>query len=105
MATRKTQKRALPEHLLEVIARRFRTLGVTSRLRILNALMEGPLGMSELEEATELEQSNLSRQVTELEREGCVARRREGRRVEVEIADPTLRDLCALVCGSLEAGQ
>ena len=91
----------LPEHLLEGVARRFRTLGVPSRLRILSALMEGPLGMSALEEATGLEQSNLSRQVTELEREGCVERRRQGRSVEVEIADPSLRALCDLVCGSL----
>ena len=92
---------ALPEELLEAVARRFRTLGVPSRLRILNSLMEAPLGMAELEEATGLEQSNLSRQVTELEREGCVARRRVGRTVQVEIADSTLRDLCGLVCGAI----
>ena len=98
---RKKRRAALPEHLLEGVARRFRTLGVSSRLRILNALMDGPLGMSALEELTGLEQSNLSRQVTELEREGCVARRRDGRWVEVEIADPSLRDLCDLVCGAL----
>jgi DNA-binding transcriptional ArsR family regulator len=100
MAQGKT-KPALPEHLLEAAARRFRALGVPSRLRILNALMDGSLGMSKLAEATGLEQSNLSRQVTELEREGCVVRRREGRSVEVEIADQTLRELCALVCGAL----
>jgi DNA-binding transcriptional ArsR family regulator len=100
MALRKA-KQAIPKHLLEPIAQRFRTLGVASRLRILSALMNGPLGMSELENATGLEQSNLSRQVTELEREGCVERRRAGRAVEVEIADPSLRDLCSLVCGAL----
>ncbi|MFT5154760.1 MAG: DNA-binding transcriptional ArsR family regulator [Planctomycetota bacterium] len=98
---RKKSKHTLPEHLLEAVARRFRTLGVPSRLRILSALMDGPLGMAELEEATELEQSNLSRQITELEREGCVGRRRSGRSVEVEISDPSLRDLCALVCGAV----
>lgn len=98
---RRTKKPSLPGHLLEAVARRFRVLGVPSRLRILDALMGGPLGMSELEQATGLEQSNLSRQVTELEREGCVARRRAGRSVEVEIADPTLFELCDLVCGTL----
>ena len=97
-------KPALPDHLLEAVARRFRTLGVASRLRILNSLMNGPLGMSELEEATGLEQSNLSRQVTELEREECVVRIREGRTVRVDIVDPTLRDLCELVCGALMEG-
>jgi len=102
MPRRKT-KTLLPEHLLEAVARRFRVLAVPSRLRILNALMNGPLGMSELEELTDIEQSNLSRQVSELEREGCVVRRRNGRSVDVEIADPTLRELCDLVCGALDA--
>ncbi len=91
----------LPEALLEAAAERFRTLGVPSRLRILSALMEGPFGLSELQRRTGLEQSNLSRQVTELERGGCVVRRRSGRTVEVEICDPTLRELCDLVCGAL----
>ena len=103
MATKRVKraKVAVPEVLLESAARRFRTLGVPSRLRILNTLMSGAANMSELEEATGLEQSNLSRQVTELEREGCVRRTRAGRGVVVEIADETLRDLCELVCGSL----
>ena len=79
----KRQHHALPVELLDAVARRFRTLGVPSRLRILSSLMEAPLGMAELE------------------REGCGARRREGRTVRVEIADPRLRDLCALVCGAL----
>ena len=51
MARRKP-KPALPDHLLEAVARRFRALGVPSRLRILNALMNGPLGMFELAQAT-----------------------------------------------------
>jgi len=58
--------------------------------------------MAELAEATGLQQSNLSRQVTELERAGCVARERVGREVKVQIADPTLAKLCELVCGSLQ---
>ena len=102
MAPRKTAPPALPEHMLDEVARRFRALAVPSRLRILNALMQGALGMAELEDATGLEQSNLSRQVTELERAGCVARVRVGRTVAVEIADPTLRKLCSVVCGALE---
>jgi len=101
---RPTVGQLLSEEMLERVARRFRVLGVPSRLRILGALMDGPLSMAELEEATGLEQSNLSRQVTELERAGCAARQRHGRFVEVEIADPTLAALCELVCGALEQG-
>lgn len=86
---------------LDAVARRFRALGVTSRLQVLDALMNGPLSMSELIEATGLSQSNLSRQITELELAGCVLRERSGREVTVHIADPTLKQLCELVCGSL----
>lgn len=92
----------LSEAQLEAVARRFRILGVASRLRVLNALMDGPRAMTELAEATELSQSNLSRQVTELELAGCVVRTRRGREVEVAISDPTLEQLCELVCGSLQ---
>ena len=94
-------KGALPPALLASVAERFRVLGSVSRLQVLSALMDGPLGMAELMAATGLEQSNLSRHVRELERAGCVARRRSGRSVAVEISDPTLMALCDLVCGAL----
>ena len=91
----------LPEEALEQVAARFRVLSSPSRLRILNALMGGPRCMGELVALTGLEQSNLSRHVAALERGGCVARRREGQRVLVDVVDPTLKPLCGLVCGAL----
>lgn len=92
----------LSDELLEAVATRFRLMGATSRLSILNALLDGALTMSELKERTGLEQSNLSRRVSELEQGGCVRRRRAGRRVVVEVADSSLEELCKLVCGSLK---
>jgi len=97
----KTPKPAMPDELLEQVARRFQALSVPSRLRILNSLMNGPRSMADLATETGLEQSNLSRQVKELELAGCVARAKTGRSVQVEIADPTLQELCELVCTSL----
>ncbi len=91
----------MTEELLAAVARRFRALASPSRLKVLNALMGGPMTMGELAVATGLEQSNLSRQVAELEQESCVSRSREGRRVRVAIEDPTLFALCDLVCGAL----
>lgn len=100
--TRKSRSHTqLSEAQLEAVARRFRALAVPSRLRVLNALMNGPIAMGELAETTGLSQSNLSRQITELELAGCVLRERNGREVTVHIADPTLQQLCELVCGSL----
>ncbi len=99
---KKSSAGGLPDVLLGEVAQRFQALSSVSRLKIVNALMGGALSMSELQAATGLEQSNLSRQVAELERAGCVARTRAGRTVIVEVADPTLESLCHLVCGSLK---
>ena len=92
----------LPPQALGAVASRFRVLSSPSRLQILNALMQGPLSVGELVAATGLEQSNLSRHVAALEQGGCVARRREGQRVIVEVIDPTLKPLCEIVCGGLD---
>ena len=86
---------------LRAVAARFRALGAPSRLRLLDALMAGPLTMGTLAQRAGLSLSNASRQVAELEAAGCVERARTGREVRVAIADPTLRALCRLVCGSL----
>ncbi len=95
------RKPSLSPEAIESVAARFKLLSSPSRLRILNALMNGPLGISELLEETGLEQSNLSRHVAALERGRCVTRTRDGQSVIVEIADPSLATLCELVCGSL----
>ncbi len=97
----KSSPASLPPALLEAVAERFRVLAAPSRLRILSTLLEGPLAMAELAAATGLAQSNLSRHVAELERDGCVRRIRDGRRVIVEVADPSLAALCDLVCGAV----
>jgi DNA-binding transcriptional ArsR family regulator len=91
----------LPPEAVAAVASRFRLLGSPSRLRILDALMDGPLGAGELVQVTGLTQSNLSRHVAALEAGGCVSRIRAGQTVRVAIADESLKDLCALVCGAL----
>ena len=90
------------DEIVDAVATRFRLLGTPSRLRVLNQLLVRPRSMSELQELCGLEQSNLSRRVAELEQAGCVRRSRRGRRVVVEVADPSLRELCQLVCGALK---
>jgi DNA-binding transcriptional ArsR family regulator len=90
------------------VAARFRVLGTPSRLRLLDQLLAGPQGLGALARACGLTLSNASRQVAALEAAGCVARERRGRDVEVRVVDPTLEDLCRLVCGALRdqvAGQ
>lgn len=101
MTRRKAPRTGLPPEAIEGVAARFRLLSAPSRLRILDALMDGPSSMTALIARTGLEQSNLSRHVAALERGGCVLRSRDGKSVVVEIVDPTLKELCDLVCGAL----
>jgi len=91
----------LPTPALEAAAQRFKTLSSPSRLKVLNALMDGPVNIGKLAELTGLEQSNLSRHVAALERGGCVQRRRQAQHVVVEVIDPSLKPLCDIVCEGL----
>jgi len=91
----------LSDEALELVAARFRLLGDASRLRLLRALMEGEHSVQELVEVCGLSQTNVSRHLGLMRREGVVARRAEGNRAVYSIADPTLRRLCRTVCGGL----
>lgn len=91
----------LPEEALERIAARFRVLGDPSRLRLLSRLMQGERSVGELMEETGLSQTNVSRHLGLLRREGLVERRAEGNRGLYRIADPTMAEVCELVCGGL----
>ncbi len=91
----------LSDEALDLVAARFRLLGDASRLRLLRALMEGEHSVQELVEVCGLSQTNVSRHLGLMRREGVVARRAEGNRAVYRIADPTLRRLCRTVCGGL----
>jgi ArsR family transcriptional regulator len=83
------------------MAARFRVLADASRLRILNALMRGERSVQALMEETDLSQTNVSRHLGLLRREGIVNRRPDGNRALYRINDPTVVKLCETVCGGL----
>ena len=58
--------------VLELVANRFRVLSEPARLRILCELMEGERTVTELVEATELNQANLSKHLQTLRASGFV---------------------------------
>ena len=91
----------LPEALVELIARRFRVIGEPMRIRLLDALRDGPLTINELTEALGAGQQNVSKHVGVLAQAGIVARARDGNHVRCSIADDTIFELCELVCGGL----
>jgi ArsR family transcriptional regulator len=93
----------LSEEAISLIAARFRVLGDPSRIRLLDLLMRCEMSVQELVEASEMSQTNVSRHLGLLRREGVVARRREGKLAVYRIADPSIEALCTLVCGGIES--
>jgi ArsR family transcriptional regulator len=92
----------VPDHLLEETARRFRLLGDATRLRLLNVLQtDGELAVSELADRSGTSVANASKHLANLEREGIVARRRNGTTVRYRICDATIASMCELVCAGL----
>jgi len=91
----------LPTALAELIAQRFRVIGEPMRIRVLDALRDGPMTVNELTEALGATQQNVSKHVGVLAQAGIVGREKDGTRVRVFIADDSVFELCEHVCGGL----
>ena len=91
----------LPDPLVELLAQRFRVLGEPTRIRILDALRDGPLTVNELAVALGGTQQNVSKHVGVLAQAGVVDRERAGNHVRCSIADTTVFELCEIVCVGL----
>lgn len=91
----------LTEEALELIAARFRVLAEPMRLKILNALGDAEMSVTELVEATAAGQANVSKHLAMLGDARLVARRKEGLNVYYRVADDSVFDLCEAVCSSL----
>lgn len=97
----------MPERLspevLELIAERFRVLAEPTRLVILNVLLEGERTVSELVEETGLNQANVSKHLGILRSSDFVERRKEGLYAYYSVIDPSVSELCDIMCTRLEA--
>lgn len=94
--------RPLSDEALELIARRFALLAEPMRLRLLHTLWSGERNVNALVEASGGTQANVSRHLQALADAGLLSRRKEGLQVFYAVADPSIFELCELVCGSLE---
>ena len=95
--------RKLTPELMGIMAERFKALGEVARLQILDALRGGEMAVSELVEATELGQANVSKHLGLLHQLGFVRRRKEGLFVYYSLADRDVFRLCDIMCGRLDA--
>lgn len=88
--------------VLELVARRFRVLSEPARLAILQHLLEGESTVTELVDATGLNQANVSKHLQLLRTSGFVSRRKEGLFSHYRVADPSVEALCRIMCERLE---
>jgi len=94
---------SLQDATRELVAERFRLLGDPLRLRLLRILSQGEHSVAELVAASATTQANVSKHLQLMLRAGIVKRRKEGLHGYYSIADPTVFELCDVVCGSLSA--
>ena len=91
----------VPESLAEMIAERFRILGDPTRIRLIDALRDGPLSGRELQEATGHSQQNVSKHLRTLFQAGMVDRTQDGTSARYSVTDEGVFELCEHVCGGL----
>jgi len=92
----------LPDDLVELIAERFRALSEPTRIKLLDRLRDGEATVLELTELIGTTQQNVSKHLGVLQRNGIVARRKEGNFAYYRIVDEGVFALCEAVCGSLQ---
>lgn len=86
---------------MPLVAARFKVLSEPLRLSILQALEDGEMSVSEITEAVESSQPNVSKHLKILQDAGLIVRRQEGNTVYYSIDDETVFELCYAVCSSL----
>ncbi|HEX5131441.1 MAG TPA: metalloregulator ArsR/SmtB family transcription factor [Candidatus Krumholzibacteria bacterium] len=86
---------------MDLVAARFRVLGDPLRLQLLHLLGDGEMSVGALVEASGASQANVSKHLQILLRAGLLQRRKEGLLAFYKIIDPSIFQLCDLVCGRL----
>jgi DNA-binding transcriptional ArsR family regulator len=87
---------------LELVAVTFRVLADPLRLRLLQAMGAEERSVADLVAAIGTSQANVSKHLGILLRSGLVRRRKEGLFAYYAVADPSVFQICDVVCGNLK---
>ncbi len=93
--------KTLDDRALVHVAEYFRVLSEPLRLKILNTLSHKPHNVGELTDLLACSQANVSKHLATLTRLGFVERVAQGTSAYYKIADPSVHQLCELVCGQM----
>ena len=89
------------EPVFEKVARYFSLLSDSSRLKVIHAICNQELSVSDVMSATGLTQSAVSRHLSNLHLSSVASRRKVGAQALYVITDRTLTDICRTACVSL----
>jgi DNA-binding transcriptional ArsR family regulator len=96
------RKRELSDHALQLIANRFRLLSEPTRLKILHALGDAEKNVTEIVAETGASQANVSKHLGAMLDAAIVSRRKQGLTANYRVVDPTIFELCDVVCSRLK---
>jgi DNA-binding transcriptional ArsR family regulator len=91
----------MPAEALTQVAAYFQALSEPTRLQILNFLRQGERSVGELASLCGYTAANISRHLAMLAQHGLVVRESRGTSVYYRIADPSIYELCDVVCGNV----
>lgn len=92
-----------PGPILQETAARFALLGDPTRLHLVSLLCEhGETSVGDLAEAAAISIANASQHLRKLALGGILGRRRAGNQVYYRVVEPTITQLCDIVCASVQ---
>lgn len=91
---------ALPmtDDMLQAVAAQFRALSEPARLRLLQALRDGPLNVTELADLAETSHANASKHLLVLADAGFVTRSQDGTKTLYALSDDSTERFCTIMC-------
>ena len=87
--------------VFDAVAAYFSVLSEPTRLKIMHAVCNGERSVGDIVAQTGATQTNVSRHLGLMHRQGVLVRRREGTQVLYRVADPTMVELCRTVCNRI----
>lgn len=88
--------------VLQEMAQMLKTMGETTRLRLLQELLPGEKSVGELVALVGSSQANISKHLSRLRSAGLVTSRREGSQVFFRIGADFVHEVCNILCRGLE---
>lgn len=87
--------------VFDSVAAYFSVLSEPTRLKIMHAVCDAEQTVTQIVAATGATQTNVSRHLGLMFRNGVLARRREGNQIYYRVADETMVELCRSVCNRI----